>query len=589
MEKRKKMTTTPIKTTDDLMGMFHLVHNVLRNGEGLAETEAMVQFNNIFSAFLLEPLLTGLTTKPITTFSELREQVHNGEVLLDQFKKMVAMLRRCKKVKEFFEPVTLKHAATLVQIIEQISRIDLSAMHEDLRGKVYEYFLGSRGDPSTKSLGQYFTNRRIVDVACKLVDLRLREDGSVPSILDPTCGTGGFLLHSANILKDQGLAMPKPAAMPKPTMPKPFDWSGINSQRMVGYDASPSYIRTSKINMLCATGTLFPHIIQRNTFSSDIEGEFDYVLGNPPYAGSAVTYSTANKSIKAFGVETNVKECLFVQLMAQKLAPGGSCAVVIPNGLLFKRTAALVRFRERLIREYEVKTVVELSNDAFENTKTQTCLLVFRRRGADSDPVTQRVEFKNANLDTICAVPLAVLEKSSFQLISMPYVEHAPSAGFHRLGNVATITYGTRIVKKKTKPGPYDVYGGGDATFTTEQVNRDQDTTCKISRFGISESNCVMLLHGKYYLNDSGMTITSKDESVLLNESLWCGLLQKKKEIYAMGRGTAQKNLDCNELLDMMIAIPEPAVQETHRQIVSKRARCVQELRDIDASLVSAA
>ena len=90
-----------------------------------------------------------------------------------------------------------------------------------------------------------------------------------------------------------------------------------------------------------------------------------------------------------------------------------------------------------------------------------------------------------------------------------------------KLGNIIKIKYGERVTKEKDGiiNGKYPVYGGGDETFNVDKYNRD-GKTCKISRFGMSEKNCVKLINGKYFLHDNGFTIESNNKN-LLNIYLW--------------------------------------------------------------------
>ena len=121
------------------------------------------------------------------------------------------------------------------------------------------------------------------------------------------------------------------------------------------------------------------------------------------------------------------------------------------------------------------------------------------------------------------------------------------------LSEVADVVYGTRVVKKHDQGTKYPVYGGGGATFSVDQTNRSD---CMIvARFGMSEE-CVRFVGGDFFLNDSGLTVESRDQTDLAQEFLDVQLLGRQAEIYALGRGTAQKNLDVSALKNLPIAIP---------------------------------
>lgn len=124
-----------------------------------------------------------------------------------------------------------------------------------------------------------------------------------------------------------------------------------------------------------------------------------------------------------------------------------------------------------------------------------------------------------------------------------------------KLGDVCTVQYGKRIVKDKATPGEYPVIGGGGETFKVDTFNR-QGETCKIGRFGISEENCVILLNKQYYLNDSGFTVISKNEAVTLSKFIWYYLFENKSTIYNCSQGSAQRNMDMDAFLKLIISVP---------------------------------
>merc|ERR1711871_1403452 len=83
--------------------------------------------------------------------------------------------------------------------------------------------------------------------------------------------------------------------------------------------------------------------------------------------------------------------------------------------------------------------------------------------------------------------------------------------------DICEVKYGDRITKKEIEPGNYYFYGGGDKSYMVNKFNRE-GLTCKVSRFGASEKNCVLILNEKYWLNDSGFTTNSNDTKILLDK-----------------------------------------------------------------------
>lgn len=154
---------------------------------------------------------------------------------------------------------------------------------------------------------------------------------------------------------------------------------------------------------------------------------------------------------------------------------------------------------------------------------------------------------------------------------------------YKRLGDICTVNFGKRIVAKDTTPGPYKVYGGGGATFTTLNFNRENCTI--VSRFAMS-SNCVRFVKGKFFLNDSGLTIETKIDYLtqgFIDKFLWVN----QPLIFGLGRGMAQKNLNVKALLEINVPVPPMEVQ---KQIVAELDKinetiedCRELLRNLDA------
>ena len=146
------------------------------------------------------------------------------------------------------------------------------------------------------------------------------------------------------------------------------------------------------------------------------------------------------------------------------------------------------------------------------------------------------------------------------------------------IGNISDIQYGERITKENDgdKNGEYPVYGGGEETFYTNKYNRD-GTTCKISRFGMSEKNCVLLLNKKYYLNDSGFTIKSNN-NIISDIYLWNYLMLIKSSIFNTGTDLAQRNIMMDKFKNLKIPIPPLDYQNKMEETLSNLDKLDEEL-----------
>ncbi len=128
-----------------------------------------------------------------------------------------------------------------------------------------------------------------------------------------------------------------------------------------------------------------------------------------------------------------------------------------------------------------------------------------------------------------------------------------------RLGEVSVIDYGTRIVKKTGQGNVYPVYGGGGETFKSNNFNRENIFI--ISRFGMSPK-CVRYISGKFFLNDSGLTLSSANSSVLNQDYLNQYLFLNQELVYLSGQGVAQKNLEIETFNSLKIPLPPKNIQQ---------------------------
>ena len=118
---------------------------------------------------------------------------------------------------------------------------------------------------------------------------------------------------------------------------------------------------------------------------------------------------------------------------------------------------------------------------------------------------------------------------------------------------LCNVEYGTRVVQKKDGGTIYPVYGGGGATFAMDSYNRENRLV--IARFAMSKQ-CTRFVSGKFFLNDSGLTISPKDKTKIDQNFLDYYCLAMNDLFYSISRGTAQKNLDVPIFRKIKINIP---------------------------------
>ena len=124
---------------------------------------------------------------------------------------------------------------------------------------------------------------------------------------------------------------------------------------------------------------------------------------------------------------------------------------------------------------------------------------------------------------------------------------------YKTLDEVASIEFGTRVVKSKVAGTQYPVYGGGGETFRIDSYNRENRVV--VGRFALSKQ-CTRFVSGKFFLNDSGLTVKTKDAAVLIQDLLDKLILYSNDFIYNLARGAGQKNLNINDFKELKISFP---------------------------------
>ncbi len=252
------------------------------------------------------------------------------------------------------DPETLK---SFLKIID-----DFNYDHSERLGDAFEYLLsvlGSQGDA-----GQFRTPRHIIDFIVDIVDPKKNE-----TILDPACGTAGFLISSyKHILRantdDAGHASLTP------------DERGRLAKNLRGYDISPDMVRLSLVN-LYLHGFTDPHIDEYDTLTSEDRWNetADVILANPPF----MSPKGGIKPHRRFSVQSKRSEVLFVDYIAEHLSPTGRAGIIVPEGIIFQSQGSYVQLRKMLVENHLV-AVISLPAGVFNPySGVKTCVLILDR------------------------------------------------------------------------------------------------------------------------------------------------------------------------------------------------------------------
>ena len=289
---------------------------------------------------------------------------------------------------------------TLAYCISAIQRIYLLKSDVDVLGSAFEVMV----NPAMKGdKGQYFTPRHVISLCVRVLQPQENE-----TVLDPACGSGGFLVGTMDYVFKKIEAERDDL---HEIMENQKDYA---SENVFGVDFDPLIAKVAKAYMLIwgdgrsniciADGlnekTWSSHakdrLLEAGSHESDQLRQFDLVMMNPPFAGKITSPSILNGYELGF-VETNGKkvraravdrDILFLERGIRFLKPGGRMAIIIPRGLL--KNYGDENVREYLIKNASIRAVVSLTGLMFKPfTNTKTCILFAQKR---IEPLTSSSE-----------------------------------------------------------------------------------------------------------------------------------------------------------------------------------------------------
>lgn len=218
---------------------------------------------------------------------------------------------------------------------------------EDL-GNAFEYLLsimGSQGDA-----GQFRTPRHIIDMMVEIIDPKKNE-----TILDPACGTAGFLISAYRHILAQNKDEDGKSTLTA-------DDRKRLTENFAGYDISPDMVRLSRVNMYLHHFTK-PKISEYDTLTSEEKWDdcYDVILANPPFMtpkGGIMPHSR-------YRVKAKRSEVLFVDYIAEHLNPTGRAAIIVPEGIVFQSANAYKELRKYLVDDGLLYAVISLPAGVF--------------------------------------------------------------------------------------------------------------------------------------------------------------------------------------------------------------------------------
>jgi type I restriction enzyme M protein len=256
----------------------------------------------------------------------------------------------------------------LNNLIDHFSQYNLSNsfISADILGDAYEYLIKHFADLTNKKAGEFYTPRSVVNLMTKIIDPKENE-----SIYDPACGTGGMLIESLEYLKKSNLN------------PKTL--------KIYGQESNLTTSAIARINLFLHNAedfNIFKGDTLRNPgfFESDNLKTFDCVIANPPF--SLDDWGSENWANDPYG--RNIAgvppkgngDMAWVQHMIKSMKNNGRMAVVLPNGVLFRKGSE-EKIRKFILDQDLLEVIIGLGPNIFYGTQLSPCILILKNKKED--------------------------------------------------------------------------------------------------------------------------------------------------------------------------------------------------------------
>jgi len=299
------------------------------------------------------------------SWSNIFDPKLGGYELINLYGEAITKMNQNKNIPQLFRDIfknaflPYRDPETLKSFLKEIN--DFHYDHSERLGDAFEYLLsvlGVQGDA-----GSLRTPRHIIDFIVKVIAPKKNE-----TILDPACGTAGFLISAYKHIRDQNTDKRKGNQL------TPDDRKRLMNS-IVGHDISPDMVRLSLVNMYLH-GFQNPKIYEYDTLTSDERWNetYDIILANPPF----MTPKGGIRPHKRFSIQANRSEVLFVDYIMEHIATDGRAGVIVPEGIIFQSANAYKALRKALVENGYLYAVVSLPAGVFNpysGVKTSVLLM----------------------------------------------------------------------------------------------------------------------------------------------------------------------------------------------------------------------
>ena len=503
----------------------------------------------------------------------------------------------------------------IYKTVEHLQSININKTDLDSKGVAFERFMG---DFFKGKMGQYFTPRNIVDFCVKMLFIKQNE-----RVLDPACGSGGFLLHAMDLIR-------KKAEEDYEEEKEIYSyWHDFASKNLFGIEINEQIARVCKMNMIIhddghtniISADSLDNIEKHTKINSQFKKEnFDIILTNPPFGAKVLI--NEKKYLKDYQLGLNngkeraaqSTEVLFIERCFEYLKEGGRMAIVLPDGILTNATLQYVR--DFIMNNFKINAIVSIPQTAFSHYGAGVkCSLLFLTKSIknkeDYDIFMAQAEYvgydatgreiEQNDLNEIFNNYKNFIEKKNFKLNDKCFLIKFNSiksnkridAFYYSLGNIfykskkfenkklsdlVNIQKGETITSNTKEDGDIPVIAGGKVPAYYNNKSNYSGNVITISASG--SSGYVWWHDNPIWASDCNvLTEKSKEANI---KYIYHILKFNQENIYKLQKGSVQSHVYASDLSE--IPIPKPNIETQNKIIeIMKEANLLKEKLEKEA------
>ena len=284
----------------------------------------------------------------------------SGDDLLDKYEEILKDLSEEEGlIGTIFTKATNKisRPVMLQEVFKMVAGENWYMMEGDLKGAIYERILEDNGQDKQSGAGQYFTPRALIKAIVDVVDPKINE-----IVADPCCGTGGFLLAAYDHMRVQSKDIEKQEQ--------------LKNRLLFGADITPLVVTLASMNLfLHDIGVNKSPVKLQDSLIEKNDDLYQVVMTNPPFGTRPQGTVGVSENRPEF-IKTNDNQVNFLQHIMSIVKTGGRVGVILPDSVLTDQ-GATAKVREKLMKDYNLHTILRLPTGIFYANAVKTNVLFF--------------------------------------------------------------------------------------------------------------------------------------------------------------------------------------------------------------------